>query len=366
MQKDYYDILSVPRNCSQEDIKKAFRKMAFKYHPDRNKGRPEVEAKFKEAAAAYEVLSDPKKRAQYDQFGHEGVQSRFGRGGFQNIDDIFSSFQDIFGQSDFFGSSMGGGFGSLFGNSTFSTARSAERGADLRYYMNITLKEVLNGVEKEIRYEVERSCNTCNGSGARYGTGKKTCSECRGSGRLTKRQGFFAFSSTCPTCQGEGQVIESPCGVCFGTGRKKQKEQLKVKIPPGVDTGRRLRVGQKGESGYRGGPPGDLYVEICVKEDPVFFRKGSDLMSVIKISYLQALLGDKIEVPALEGKQTIIIPKGTQPGDVIMQKKEGLPDLHNKRKRGNLLYQVQIEIPKKLKKKEEDLLKEIATIKKNR
>lgn len=365
MQKDYYEILSVPRNCSQEDIKKAFRKMAFKYHPDRNKGRPEVEAKFKEAAAAYEVLSDPKKRAQYDQFGHEGVQSRFGRGGFQNIDDIFSSFQDIFGQSDFFGSSMGGGFGSLFGDGTFSTTRSVERGADLRYYMNVTLKEVLKGVEKEIRYEVERSCGTCDGSGARYGTGKKTCSECRGSGRLTKRQGFFAFSSTCPTCQGEGQIIESPCGVCFGTGRKKQKEQLKVQIPPGVETGRRLRVSQKGESGYRGGPPGDLYVEICVKEDPLFIRKGSNLIGVVKISYLQALLGGKVEVPGLEEKQTITIPKGTQPGDVVVQKKEGLPDLYNKKKRGNLLYQVQIEIPKKLKKKEEDLLKEIATIKKN-
>ena len=363
MQKDYYDILSVPKNCSQEDIKKAFRKMAFKYHPDRNKGKPEVEAKFKEAAAAYEVLGDPKKRAQYDQFGHAGVHSRFGQAGFQNIDDIFSSFQDIFGQGNFFSSGMGEGLSSLFGDAAFSSRRqSAERGADLRYYANITLKEVLHGTEKEIHYEVERSCGTCKGSGASYGTGKSTCSECRGTGRLTRRQGFFAFSSTCPTCQGEGQIIESPCGVCFGTGRKKQKEELKVKIPSGVETGRRLRVSQKGESGYRGGPPGDLYVEICVEEDPLFVRRGMDIIGSLKISYLQALLGAQVKASTLEGNKTIPIPKGIQPGEPIVLKKEGLPDLH-KKKRGNLIYQVQVEIPKKLKKKEEELLKEIATIK---
>ena len=322
-----------------------------------------MEAKFKEAAAAYEVLSDPKKRAQYDQFGHEGVKSRFGRGGFQNIDDIFSSFQDIFGSSDFFGSGMGGGgFGSLFGDGGFSSGRSQERGADLRYYMDVTLREVFEGVDKEIRYEVERNCEVCKGTGASAGTGSKTCVECRGTGRLTKRQGFFAFTSTCPTCQGEGVVIESPCGVCFGTGRKKQKIQLKVHIPAGVETGRRLRLSGKGEAGYRGGPPGDLYVEICVKEDPAFTRRGADLITVVKISYLQALLGGKVEVPALEKpRQMITIPKGTQPGDQIIERKAGLPDLYKKH-RGNLIYHVQVEIPKKLKKKEEELLKQITTL----
>ncbi len=366
MPRDYYEVLSVSRNSSQEDIKKAFRKLALKYHPDRNKGAT-AEQKFKEAAAAYEVLGDAKKRAQYDQFGHEGVSSRFGTGGFQNVNvqDIFSSFQDIFSGGDFFSSSGGGGLGSIFGSQVFSSStshRSAQRGSDLRYYMDMSLKEVLTGVEKNISYTVDRNCNTCKGSGAKAGTSTTTCTECRGSGRLTKRQGFFAFSSTCPTCHGEGQVIKSPCGVCFGTGRRKQKEKLKIQIPPGVDTGRRLRLSQKGESGYKGGPPGDLYVEIRVQDNPLFERRDSDLISVIKISYLQALLGAKKSAPTLEGHREITIPKGTQFGDLIVCKKEGLPDLY-KKKRGDLLYQVQVDLPKKLKKKEEALLQEIAKLK---
>ncbi len=367
MPRDYYDILSVSRDCSQEEIKKAFRKLALKYHPDRNKGQPEAEKKFKEAATAYEVLGDPKKRAQYDQFGHEGVRSRFGAGGFHNVQDIFSSFQDIFSQGggDFFGrgGSGGGGLDSLF-SSVFSSSGGSYQsvqGADLRYYVDLTLKEVLTGVQKDIRYEVERNCQTCKGSGARSGSGKKTCSECRGSGRLTKRQGFFSFSSTCPTCHGEGQVVESPCGACFGTGRRTKQEQLKVPIPPGVSTGHRLRCSQKGESGYRGGSPGDLYVEIRVQDNPLFARRDSDLVGSIKISYLDAILGTQKTVPTLQEKKEITIPKGTQPGDVIVCKKEGLPDLRTK-KRGNLLYQVQVELPKKIKRKEEDLLKEIAKI----
>lgn len=359
MEKDYYDILSVPRDSSQEDIKKAFRKMALKYHPDRNKGNPEAEGKFKEAAAAYEILGNPKKRTQYDQFGHAGVNSRFGQAGFHDIQDIFSSFKDIFEGGDFFG----GGFNSFFGERAFSSGmKSSARGADLRYRMEISLSEVLKGVNKTIGYEVERDCDSCKGSGARPGTGSKNCAECNGSGRLTRRQGFFAFSSTCPTCQGMGTLVESPCGVCFGIGRKKKKEKLKVPIPPGVDTGTHLRLSQKGESGHNGGQPGDLYVQIIVNEDAKLKRKGSDLIGSLTISYLQALLGTKIEVDSLEGKKELVIQKGIQHGDFVVLKKQGLPDLNSK-KRGNLLYQVKVKIPVKLKREEEEQLRKIAKAK---
>ena len=240
--------------------------------------------------------------------------------------------------------------------------RGASKGADLRYRIDISLLDVLRGVNKSINYEVERDCESCKGSGARPGTGRKTCTECRGSGRLTRRQGFFAFSSTCPTCQGMGSMVESPCGVCLGVGRKKKKETLEVPIPPGVDTGTHLRLRQKGESGYRGGPAGDLYVQIVVKDRDHIKRKGADLIGSITISYLQALLGAKLKVDALDGKKEILVPKGTQPGDYITLKKEGLPDM-NSRRRGNLLYQVQVKIPHRLKKKEEEQLREIAKVK---
>ena len=359
MEKDYYEILSMSRDCSQDDIKKAFRKLALKYHPDRNKGDKAAEKKFTEAAAAYEVLGDPKKRAKYDQFGHAGVDSRFSQAGFHDMRDIFSSFKDIFEGGDFFSSS----FNSFFGDRNFSSSVNASvRGADLRYHLEISLPDVLKGVNKTISYEVERNCKTCEGSGAQPGTERSNCSECHGSGQLTRRQGFFAFSSTCPTCQGAGTVVASPCGVCFGTGRKKTKEKLEVPIPPGVDAGTHLRLSQKGESGHRGGPPGDLYVQIFVSENKHLKRKGSDLIGSVTISYLQALLGTKMEVHSLEGKKELLIPKGTQSGDFITVKKEGLPDLNSK-KRGNLLYKVEVKIPSKLKRKEEEQLREIAKIK---
>ena len=358
MEKDYYKILSIPRDCSQEDIKKAFRKLALKYHPDRNQGNSEAEEKFKEAASAYEILGDKKKRTQYDQFGHAGVNSRFGQAGFHDMRDIFTSFRDIFEG----GNGFSGGLDSLFGEQAFSSSiNSPSRGADLRYRMEISLIEVLKGALKTIRYEVERDCEDCKGSGASPGTGRKNCAECNGSGRLTRRQGFFAFSSTCPTCQGAGNLIESPCGVCFGMGRKKKKEKLEVSIPPGVDTGTHLRLSQKGESGYKGGQPGDLYVQIIVNEDANLKRKGSDLIGSVTVSYLQAILGVKLKVASLEEKKEIVIPKGVQHGDFVVLKKEGLPVL-NSRKRGNLLYQVQIKIPVKLKRKEEEQLRAIAKI----
>ena len=357
MSKDYYDILSVSRNSSQEEIKKAFRKMALKYHPDRNKGDPLAEKKFKEAAGAYEVLSNPKKRKQYDQFGHAGVESRFSSAGAYDVRDIFSSFRDIF-EGDFFSR----GFDSFFGGGFSDERGGVTRGADLRYRLTLSLAEVWTGVEKPISYEVERNCDSCAGSGARPGTGKKTCQECQGSGRLTRRQGFFSFSSMCPTCQGEGALMESPCGLCFGTGRRKKKEKLVVPVPAGVDTGTHLRLSQKGEAGYKGGESGDLYVQIQVTEHSYLKRKGADLVGSIKVSYLQALLGARVKAPSLHGQQEITIPKGTQNEDFIIVKKGGLPDLNTK-KRGNLLYQVNVLIPSRLKRKEEELLRAIAKLK---
>ncbi len=364
MEKDYYDILSVPKNASQEEIKRAYRKMALKYHPDRNQGNAEAEKKFKEAAAAYDILGNPKKRTQYDQFGHSGVNSRFGQTGAHDLRDIFSSFKDIFD----FSSGSSEGFETFFGGefATSSSGRKRRRvskGADLRYHMEISLEEVLKGANKQIVFEVEKNCKICGGSGASLGTDKKICSECRGSGRLTRSQGFFAFSSTCSTCHGEGQIIESPCGVCFGTGRKRKKEKLSVQVPSGMETGRYMRLTQKGEDGCGGGPPGDLYIEIAVKKHPNFVREGLNLIGSVNISYLQAILGTRLTVSVLDGKKEITIPNGVQPGSSIRLKKQGLPDLGSK-KRGDLFYKVHVKLPKKLIKKEESYLKEIARLKK--
>ena len=356
MEKDYYEILSVPRSSTQEEIKKAFRSKAVKYHPDRNKGDLEAEKKFKEAASAYEVLGNPEKRKQYDQFGHAGVNSQFGQAGFSDIQDIFSSFRDIFDGRDFFG-------GGLFNDPFSFTGKGtrASRGSDMRYHLQISLIEALKGVEKTISYDVNTSCNPCKGSGAKPGTNRKSCVECQGRGRLTRQQGFFAFSSSCPTCQGEGSLIESPCGQCFGTGRKKQREKVSVKVPAGVSTGLQLRLNQKGESGHRGGPSGDLYVAIQVKPDKHLKREGQDLIGQIDISYTQALLGAKVQVFSPEGKRQIHVPPGTQPGEFIEFKKEGFPDLYGRTK-GSLKYLVHVKMPRKLKKKEKEYLKEIAKL----
>ena len=361
MEKDYYDILSVPRDCSQEDIKKAFRAKAVKYHPDRNQKNPEAEKKFREAAAAYEVLSNPEKRKAYNQFGHAGVNSQFGKAGFSDIQDIFSSFRDIFEGGDFFSSSSRGG---IFDHPFTSSRRSpaSQPGADVSYHLSISLLEALKGVEKTLSYTIDRHCSACKGSGAKANSGKKTCSECKGSGRLTRRQGFFAFSSACPSCQGEGHVIESPCSRCWGTGRKKSKEKISLKIPAGIDTGQQLRLSQKGESGYRGGAAGDLYVTIQVKPNKHLKRQGLDLIGNITISYLQALLGAKVQAETLEGKQELIIPAGTQPGELIEIKQAGFPDLYGGRK-GGLKYQIHVQFPEKIKKKEKEYLQEIAQLK---
>jgi len=346
MPRDYYEILGVERNSDSITIKKAYRKLAMQFHPDRNPGSKEAEEKFKEAAEAYEALSNAETRARYDQFGHAGLGGQFGGRGFSDINDIFSSFSDIFG--DFFG--MGGGQ---------SQARGSARGSHLRYRMEVTLKEVISGVEKEIEYHREENCSECHGSGAAKGTEPVTCPDCQGRGQIVRAQGFFSVATTCPSCRGEGRIIKKPCKVCKGSGREKVARQVKVKIPPGVDTGTQLRLAREGDGGYRGGPFGDLYVEIFVQEDSRFLREENDLISLVEISYLQACLGVNMEVDTPTGTHKLEIPPGSQPGDRIIVGGGGIPSLRGYG-RGDLYFEVKVLIPKKLSSEEEKALRDIA------
>jgi molecular chaperone DnaJ len=365
MAKDYYEILGVEKGSQKEAIKKAYRQLAMKYHPDRNPGDKAAESKFKEAAEAYGVLSDDDKRQRYDRFGHAGVNGFGGGGGggpqgFHDISDIFSAFGDVFG--DIFGGGVGG-FGGGPGSARQSRggARSrARRGSDLRYYLEIELKDVLQGTQKEIEFNTEESCKTCEGSGAKPGTKPENCKTCGGSGQVVRQQGFFTMATTCHTCRGEGQTIKEVCTKCRGGGRTAIKRKLSINVPAGVDSGTQLRLSAEGESGYFGGGAGDLYVEIRVLDDDKFERDGQTLHSELKISYLQALLGAEIEVETLSGKKTLEVESGSHDGTLIKLRHEGLPSVRSST-RGDLVYHVKVNIPKKLSKKEEELLREIAT-----
>ncbi len=348
MAQDYYEILGVAKDADADTIKKAYRKLAFKFHPDQNPGNKDAEEKFKEAAQAYEVLSNKEKRERYDRFGHAGVNGGgFGGQGFHDINDIFSSFSDIFG--DFFG-------GPSQGRQQRSSRR---RGADLRYLCEISLEDAVSGVEKEIEFECEVGCTSCQGKGSAKGSEPETCSNCQGTGQVIRTQGFFSIATTCPKCRGEGLFIKNPCQQCHGHGRTNKKRNLRVTIPAGVDNGNRLRVSGEGEGGYLGGSAGDLYVEVRVKPHNIFERQGQNLLTEVHISYLQALLGSSLKVPVIGGEETLNIPSGTQPGEVLMLPGLGVPHLKGYN-RGNILYTVNIVIPKKLDKEEEKLLKEIA------
>lgn len=350
-QRDFYEVLGVERGADADTIKKAYRKLAMQYHPDKNPDNPEAEEKFKEAATAYEVLSDGDKRAKYDRFGHAAFQNQ-GVGGYHDVNDIFSNFGDIF--EDFFG--MGGGGG----RSRQSRSRKEpRRGSDLRYITEVTLEDVLSGIEKEIEFETEQNCKDCNGLGAEKGSQPVNCTMCGGSGQVVRQQGFFTMASTCPSCRGEGQTIKNPCTSCRGSGRKPQKRNIQIQVPAGVDTGTRLRVAGEGEGGYRGGPNGDLYVEIRVKDHPVFERDGDDLYAQIKVPYLYFMLGGEFQVKTLEGTTELEIPSGSQPGVELNLSRQGLPSLRGSR-RGDIVYKLEVEFPKKLDKEEEVLLKEIA------
>lgn len=350
MQQDYYDILGVQKNSDQSTIKKAYRKLAMKYHPDQNPGNQEAEEKFKEAAEAYEVLGNPEKRSRYDQFGHNAFKQQGGFGGgqgFGDINDIFDSFGDIFG--DIFG---GGG-------RQRSRRDGPRQGANLRYMMRVDLKNAVEGCQEEIEFDADSSCGSCSGSGSAPGSSPETCKTCAGKGQVVRTQGFFSVATTCPSCNGRGQTITNPCKTCDGSGRENKKRKIKVKVPPGVDTGTRLRISGEGEGGYRGGPAGDLYVEIIVNEDPLFTREGNDLVGQVEISYLQAILGAKLEVETFRGKETVEIPAGTQPNDQIVLKSKGAPSIRGYG-RGDMVFIAKVKIPNKLEKEEEKVLRKLA------
>ncbi|MDZ4662176.1 MAG: molecular chaperone DnaJ [Pseudomonadota bacterium] len=351
MAQDFYEILGVKKDADPDAIKKAFRQMAMKYHPDRNPGDKSAEDKFKEAASAYEILSDKEKRTRYDRFGHAGVNGMGGRGhpGFHDVNDIFSSFSDIF--SDFFG-----------GGQRTERRDVRRRGADLRYLIDISLEDVVGGIEKDIEFECEASCAPCKGKGAAKGSEAEVCKQCGGAGQVVRNQGFFSMATTCPSCRGQGAVIKDPCAKCKGTGRELKKRNLKVTVPAGVDTGTRLRVVGEGEGGYSEGVSGDLYVEIRVKPHKIFERQGQNLGTSIHISYIQAILGGEVKVPIIKGEETLSVPTGTQPGEVLMLPGQGVPHLKGYG-RGNILYEVVVDVPKKLDKEEDRLLREIAGLK---
>ncbi len=358
MNRDYYEILGVERSASSADIKKAYRKLAMKYHPDKNPGDKEAENKFKEAAEAYGVLSDSDKKAKYDQFGHAAFQGGggFHQGGFENVEDIFSSFGDIF--SDFFGM---GGMGGMGGGRARRSRTGPRRGADLRYRLEVELEEVITGIDRNLEFDTEEGCNRCNGQGNEPGTEASTCQTCGGQGQVVNSQGFFSVATTCPTCRGAGQVIKNPCKECRGRGRKSVTKKITVTIPKGVDNGTRLRVAGEGEGGMRGGPAGDLYVEIRVRTHPKYDRQGRDLLGQMKVTYVQMLLGTEVEVETFDGRKMLKIPEGSQPGSILRMRELGVPDLRSGQ-RGDLCLRLEVQFPKKLKKAEEMLLREVAEV----
>jgi len=342
--RDYYEILEVPRDASPEEIKKAYRRLALQYHPDRNPGDKAAEEKFKEINEAYSVLSDPQKRERYDAFGHAGAPGADVFGGFGDFG--FPSVEDLL--NDFFG------LGGLFGG---GRSRSG-RGADLRYNLTISFDEAAFGGEREIAVPRTGPCRECGGSGARAGTHPERCAACNGRGQITVQQGFFAISRPCGRCRGTGQVIRHRCPRCGGEGAVRETRTLRVKIPAGVDTGTRLKLRGEGEAGRGGGPPGDLYVVLTVEPHPFFSRDGADLLCEVPITFPQAAMGAEIEVPVLgRGKRTLTIPPGTPSGQTFVLKGEGLPLIDSGR-RGNLVVRVVIDVPRKLTRRQRELLAE--------
>ncbi len=351
-EKDYYKILGVSRNATPEEIKKAYRRLALKYHPDRNPGDKEAEEKFKEAAEAYSVLIDPEKRRIYDQYGVSGLRGE-GFTGFSGFDSsIFREFEDILG--DIFGD-----FGfDFFGRRTRRRYRP-QRGRDLWLELEITLEEAYSGTTKEVTLIRADFCPECQGTGLKPGTRKVSCPACGGMGEIRYHQGFFTFSRTCSHCQGTGEIIEYPCSECGGSGRIKRKEKLKVKIPPGVDNGTKLKLRGEGEVGDLHGGRGDLYITIRIKKHEIFSRKGDDLYCEKEISMVKAALGGTIKIQTLDGEEKIKIPGGTQPGDVFRIKGKGMRSLEGHR-RGDLYVKIKVIIPRNLSKEEKELLKNFA------
>lgn len=348
--RDFYEVLGVPKNASEEEIKKAYRKLAMKYHPDRNPDSKTAENKFKEVKEAYEMLSDEEKRAAYDRFGHAGVDPNMNMGGgFRGAGAGAGGFADAFG--DIFGDIFGTGRGQR------NAGPQMYRGADLRYNLDITLEEAAAGADKVIRVPSWDVCDTCKGSGAKPGTSPETCKTCEGTGQVRMQQGFFSIQQTCPTCNGMGKTIKDPCIKCHGVGRVKHNKTLEVKIPAGIDDGMRIRSSGNGEPGANGGPPGDLYVEIHIRPHPVFQREGDDLHCEVPVSFARAALGGDIEVPTLDGKVSFPVPEGTQTGKIFRLRGKGIRGVRTG-KPGDLFCHVTLETPVKLTDRQKELLKE--------
>ncbi|TRV05001.1 MAG: molecular chaperone DnaJ [Microcystis wesenbergii Mw_MB_S_20031200_S109] len=354
MPTDYYEILGVSRDAGKEDIKRAYRRLARKYHPDVNK-EPGAEERFKEINRAYEILSEPETRNRYDRFGEAGVSG--GPAGFDP--DNMSGFADIF-------ESIFSGFGGMGGQAAARRRTGPIRGEDLRLDFKLKFREAVFGGEKEIRIRHLETCQTCKGSGARPGTSSRTCTTCSGTGQVRRATrtpfGTFAQVSACPTCDGAGEVIEEKCDLCGGSGRKQETKKLKITIPAGVDNGMKLRVAREGDAGLKGGPPGDLFVYLTVETDAEFQREGNDIKSDITISYIQAILGCTIKVNTVDGQEDLTIPAGTQPNTVLILENKGVPKLGNPVSRGDHRITVKISIPTRVTGEERDLLEKLAKV----
>jgi molecular chaperone DnaJ len=345
--RDYYEVLGVDRSASRDQLAEAYRKLALQYHPDRSPGDDAAVTRFKEAAEAFEVLSHPDKRAQYDRYGFAGLGG--GAPQFHDVNDIFEAFGDILG---------GGLFGDFFGS---RGARRAHKGEDIHCAVTLDLIEAAEGIATIIHFDRHETCETCGGSGAKSGTRPETCAYCGGSGRVLQRTGFFSLQTPCPACRGQGQVIREPCSGCRGRGLVKRRLARKVEIPAGVDNGTQVRISGEGEPSPNGGPRGDCYCSIHVTEHPLFHREGRDLVCHVPIAFSQAALGASIEVPTLKGPETLAIPAGTQSGDVFMLRGRGMPDLRRSAP-GDLHVQVHVEVPKRVSARYEELLRELAEI----
>ena len=360
--RDYYEVLEVERVVESGGLKTAYRKLALKYHPDRNPEDPSAEERFKEVSEAYSVLSDPDKRARYDRFGHAGLGGPGAGGPGPDFGDL-GGFTDLF--NDLFGDMFGGGRGGGFGGGR--RAGRGQRGADLRYNLEIDLEEVLEGVDPSIKIPKMRPCDTCTGSGVAAGSRPEQCEHCGGAGQMVFQQGFFRVNRACDVCAGTGEIIRDPCRDCRGAGRLEGQQTLQVRIPPGVDDGSRLRLVGEGEAGISGGPAGDLYVVINVRRHPLFQRDGIDLHIEVPVPFVQAALGGEVEVPTLEGKTSVAIPEGTQSGKVIPLAGQGLPPLQPRidprqlaKMRGDLFVRLFVEVPSRLTERQRELLEDFA------
>jgi molecular chaperone DnaJ len=359
--RDYYEVLGVGRDASVDEIKKAYRKIAVQNHPDRNPGDSEAENRFKEAAEAYEVLSNTEKRQAYDQFGFAGVEGMGGGPGSQGFSSAFRDFEDIFGDfSGIFESFFGGGGG---GRGRGGGRRGGPaRGSDLRYDLEISFTDAAFGTKVEVAYERESACETCGGTGATAGSSRKTCQTCGGAGQVRRSSGFFSVASVCPTCNGDGTVVDNPCSGCNGTGVVKKRQRVKVTIPPGIANGQRISIPRQGDAARGGGEPGDLHVVVHVQPHKHFERQGNDVYCAVPISITQATLGADIQVPTLDGKRARVkIPSGTQHGKVLRLKNEGIPVVNSSR-RGDMYIKIHIEVPKRVSGRAKELLKELSEL----